>query len=413
MLSVCLYMHIHQPRRIKPYRVFDVGADHDYFNADGDTDLNNYKVLEKVAQKAYLPAADTLEKLLEQHPDFCFALSFSGVVLEQMEEAMPGVLARFQQLAASGRVEILADTYYHSLAFFRSREEFERQVQLHQEKVEQLFGQTPRVFRHVELAYRNDLAQWAEQQGYDGIMAEGWDPLLGWRSPNFLYRAPGCERIKLLLKNYRLSDDVAFRFSDQAWAEWPLDADRYADWIHRNHGNGQTVNLFMDFETFGEHQWAETGIFEFLEVLPGKLLQHPDTTFKTPSQTVADYEPVGEYNVPHVLTWADTERDLSAWMENEIQQSAIAAIYELEDDVLATGDPQLLHDWRTLQTSDHFYYMCTKFFADGDVHAYFNPYETPYDAYIAFMNVLHDLRLRIADARGATAPGRAQPALTP
>jgi alpha-amylase len=336
-----------------------------------------------------------LQHLLATHPEFRFALSFSGTVLDQFEDYAPDVLEAFQRLVATGRVEILADTYHHSLAFFYSRPEFERQVAQHRERVERLFGYTPRVFRNTELSYRNDLAKWCEDNGYLGIMAEGWDPLLGWRSPNFVYRPAGCERIKVLLKNYKLSDDLAFRFGNRGWESWPLTADTYVDWIFSHHGNGQTINLFMDFETFGEHQWADTGIFEFMHALPGKLLAHPDTTFKTPSETILEYDAVGAFDAPHVLTWADTDRDLTAWTGNEMQQDAIALTYSLEDRILATKDPTLIETWRRLQTSDHFYYMCTKWFNDGDVHAYFSPYESPYDAYIAFMNAMSDLQLRV------------------
>lgn len=395
MLSVCPYFHVHQPRRVKRYRVFDVGQDHEYFNDESDTDLNNRKILEKVAHKSYLPTNRILKELLDTHPEFRFALSFSGVVLDQMEEYMPELLDSFQELAASGRVEILADTYYHSLAFFHSRPEFERQVKLHRRRMQELFNYTPRVFRHTELAYNNDLAKWADDNGYLGIMAEGWERFLGWRSPNFVYRPVGTQRIKVLLKNYRLSDDVAFRFGEQSWEGWPIDAGKYSGWVNSAHGNGNTINLFMDYETFGEHQWEDTGIFHFLRALPAELMKHPDTTFKTPTETIQSYDAVGEYDVPDILTWADTERDLTAWMGNEIQHAAIHAVYALEQTVLNSGDKKLIEDWRRLQISDHFYYMCTKWFNDGDVHEYFNPYYSPYEAYIAFMNALNDLQLRL------------------
>jgi alpha-amylase len=398
MLSICPYFHVHQPFRVKRYRAFDIGNDEYYFNDEGESDLNNRKVLEKVAQKSYIPTNAILEELLREHEEFRFALSFSGVVLDQFEMYMPEVLESFQRLVASGRVEILADTYHHSLAFFYSLPEFQRQVALHHEKVHRLFGVSPRVFRNTELSYNNALAKWCEKNGYIGIMAEGWDKYLGWRSPNFVYRPTGCSNIKVLLKNYKLSDDVAFRFSEQSWAEWPLDTEKYAQWVGANHGNGQTVNLFMDYETFGEHQWEDTGIFDFLRALPGVLLRHPDTTFKLPSETVEAYDAVGEFDVPDILTWADTDRDLTAWTGNDIQRGAINAIYALEDKVLRTEDDALIDAWRRLQTSDHVYYMCTKWFNDGDVHAYFSPYESPYDAYIAFMNALSDLELRVQRA---------------
>lgn len=399
MLSVCPYFHVHQPHRVKRYRVFDIGQDNEYFNDTSDTDLNNARILQKVARKSYLPATAVLQELLDTEPEFRFALSFSGTVLEQFESHAPEVLAAFQRLVKSGRVEILADTYHHSLAFFYSVPEFERQVRMHEEKIYTLFKERPRVFRNTELSYTNRLAEWCEDNGYIGIMAEGWEPVLGWRSPNYVYRPMGRERIKVLLKNYRLSDDVAFRFSQRSWSSWPLNADTFASWIHAHHGDGATVNLFMDFETFGEHQWEDSGIFDFLRQLPRAVLQHPDTTFKTPTETCESHAAVGEIDVPHILTWADTDRDLTAWVGNDIQKDAIEKTYALEDPIITLGDETLTRAWRNLQTSDHFYYMCTKWFADGDVHAYFSPYQSPYDAYIAFMNALTDLQLRVQAAR--------------
>lgn len=404
MLTVCPYFHVHQPYRVKRYQVFDIGQDNQYFNDSSESDLNNRRIVEKVANKSYRPTNRILEELLATHPEFRFALSFSGTALDQFEAYAPDVLASFQRLVATGRVEILADTYHHSLAFFYSVPEFERQVAQHTRRIKELFGVTPRVFRNTELSYRNDLAAWCEANGYLGIMAEGWEKYLGWRSPNYVYRPAGCERIKVLLKNYKLSDDVAFRFGNQAWESWPLSAETYASWIHAHHGDGQTVNLFMDYETFGEHQWESTGIFDFLRALPGTLMQHPDTRFLTPSETIMAYEAAGEYDVPEVLTWADTDRDLTAWNGNDIQRDALQTIYALEPAVLATGDAALAEQWRKLQTSDHFYYMCTKWSADGDVHAYFSPYQSPYDAYIAFMNALSDLGARVAAALPPPAP---------
>ena len=396
MLTVCPYFHVHQPYRVKRYRVFDIGNDTEYFNDQSGTDLDNRFIVEKVANKSYRPTNAVLEELLERHPEFRFSLSFSGTVLDQFEEYAPDVLDSFQRIISSGRVEVLADTYHHSLAFFYSQPEFERQVAQHAKRVKQLFGVTPRVFRNTELSYRNDLAKWCEDHGYLGIMAEGWDKYLGWRSPNYVYRPIGCSKIKVLLKNYKLSDDVAFRFGNREWASYPLNAETYANWVHAHHGDGQTINLFMDYETFGEHQWEDTGIFNFLRHLPETLMRHPDTSFKTASETCESYDPIGDYDVPDILTWADTDRDLTAWTGNDIQRDAIHATYGMEKDVLATEDTRLIEMWRKLQTSDHFYYMCTKWSNDGDVHAYFSPYQSPYDAYIAFMNALSDLQLRVS-----------------
>lgn len=397
MISICLYLHVHQPYRIKHYRIFDVGKDHNYFNDQSDTDLNNQKIIHKVAQKSYLPTNKILKDLLVKYPDFKLSLSISGTVLEQFENFAPDVLKSFQDLVDTGKVELLADTYYHSLAFFYSKTEFEDQVRAHHQILKRLFNIVPTAFRNTELSYNNKLAEWVDKKGYKAILAEGWDPVLGWRSPNFLYQAPNTKNVKLLLKNYRLSDDIAFRFSEQSWSGWPLTAEKFTSWVNSHHGNAETINLFMDYETFGEHQWEHSGIFEFLKQLPKSLLGHPDITFKTVTETATDLKPVGEIDVPNVITWADTERDLTAWIGNEIQQNAIKSIYELEDKIKKKQDKQLIDDWRKLQTSDHFYYMCTKWWRDGDVHAYFSPYESPYDAYIAFMNVLRDVKLRLED----------------
>jgi alpha-amylase len=266
---------------------------------------------------------------------------------------------------------------------------------MHEKKVQEVFGQTPKVLRNTELAYNNDVAYWADQAGYKGILAEGWDKILSWRSPNFVYRPAYTQNIKLLLKNYRLSDDIAFRFGDRTWAGWPLTADKFVRWLTES-GDATNFNLFMDYETFGEHQWDDTGIFDFLEHLPKLWLKQSGHSFMTVSEALDAFEPKDQIDVPETVTWADTERDLSAWLGNSMQASAIAALYSLEDKIMGTKDLAFIEDWRRLQTSDHFYYMCTKWFNDGDIHAYFSPYENPYDAYIAYMNVYHDLRFRLA-----------------
>ena len=399
MPSICLYFQVHQPLRIKRYRVFDVGLDHEYFNDSSETNLNNKKILAKVSEKSYLPANKLLLELLKKYPQMRISYSFSGVILEQLEADFPKVLKSFKRLVDTGRVEILSETHYHSLAFFYSLPEFESQVTLHKEKVKKVFGVTPCVFRNTELAYSNELASWADKKGYKAILAEGWDTFLDWRSPNFVYKPLGTKKIKLLLKNYKLSDDVAFRFSEKSWREWPLTADKFASWVSKLNGNGQVVNLFMDYETFGEHQWKEHGIFEFLANLPKEILRHPDNDFVTPGEAVKRYPAMDEIDVPYIVTWADTERDLSAWTGNAIQKSAIKLIYSMEDKVLKTRDTTIIRDWRNLQISDHFYYMCTKWFSDGDVHKYFNPYESPYDAFISYMNAAKDIELRLKKAK--------------
>jgi alpha-amylase len=398
MSSLCLYFQVHQPRRLKRYRFFDIGNDHEYFNDSAERDTNNARVLRKVADKCYLPANQTMLELLHRHPEYKFSFSISGIALEQFAEYAPEVLESFQRLVDTGRVEILSETYYHSLSFLRSKAEFRDQVALHRQTVEHLLGVTPEVFRNTELIYRNDIADEVSRMGYKGMLAEGADRVLGWRSPNFVYHAVGNPEFKVLTKNYQLSDDIAFRFGNRGWEGWPLTAGKFAHWVSSHNGNGEIINLFMDYESFGEHQWEDTGIFDFLRHMPEEVLRHPDNDFVTPSEAVDRYSAVGEYDAPDYVSWADVERDISAWLDNPIQHDALQAIFSLEDSVRATGDTQLLQDWRRLTTSDHFYYMCTKWFNDGDVHAYFNPYDSPYEAYIAYMNVLRDMELRIAAA---------------
>jgi len=394
MSSVCFYFQVHQPRRIKRYRFFDIGHDHEYFNDAAERDTNNARIARKVADKCYLPANAALLDNLQHYPDFRVAFSISGIALEQFEEYTPEVIESFKRLVDTGRVEVLSETYYHSLTFLHSSEEFKEQVKLHADKVRVLFGVRPYVFRNTELIYRNDIAALVADMGYLGMLAEGADHLLGWRKPTYVYHAKGDPTFRLLLKHYKLSDDIAFRFSNRGWEEWPLTAPKFAQWVNAHNGDGHVINLFMDYETFGEHQWEDTGIFHFLRAVPGEILRHQDNNFVTPSEALAQYDPVGELDAPHYVSWADIERDLSAWQSNAIQHDALRAFAELERDVKQSGDEALLCDWRRLSTSDHFYYMCTKWFQDGDVHEYFNPYESPYEAYIAYMNVLNDLRLR-------------------
>ena len=394
--AIVLYLHVHQPFRIKHYTVFDAGVDHEYFDTSYESDTNNERIVKKVAEKSYLPTNARLLQMLHENPQFKLSLSITGTVIDQLEKWAPEALESFRKLTESGRVEIVGETYHHSLAFFYSRSEFEAQVKMHADKVHEVFGQTPKSFRNTELCYNNDIAYWADQAGYKAILAEGWDPILGWRSPNYVYRPAYTENIRLLMKNYRLSDDIAFRFGDRSSPVWPLTADKFAGWL----GAEQKVtnfDLFMDYETFGEHQWHETGIFEFLSHLPKEWLKNSHHTFMTVTEAAESFEPVDQVDVPNTITWADTERDLSAWLGNGMQTASIQALYDLQDKIMDTGDLKLIADWRKLTTSDHFYYMCTKWFNDGDIHAYFSPYDTPYEAYMNFMNAYHDLKFRLAE----------------
>ncbi|OGK15640.1 alpha-amylase [Candidatus Roizmanbacteria bacterium RIFCSPLOWO2_02_FULL_37_19] len=394
MPSVCLYFQVHQPRRLKQYRIFDIGKDHSYFNEKSETNRNNQAIIKKIAQKCYLPANKLLLKLLKKYPTFRITYSFSGVFLDQLEEYYPEVLKSFQELVETGHVEILSETYYHSLSFLYSVDEFIHQIKLHSKRIEEVFGVKPKIFRNTELIYNNDIGKIVGSLGYKGVLAEGADHILQWRSPNYLYKHPEIN-LPLLLKNYKLSDDIAFRFSSKDWPEYPLTADKFSQWISALQ-NEDIACLFMDYETFGEHQWEDTGIFNFLGALPEEILKNQNIDFITPSEAVKRYKPVAELDIPEYVSWADTERDLSAWLSNPMQHDAAFKLYAMEEDVLDSGDKQLIEDWRRLQTSDHFYYMCTKWFADGDVHKYFNPYESPYEAFITFMNVLKDLKLRLS-----------------
>ena len=388
MASICFYFQVHQPFRLRRYSVFDYHSN--YFD-----NYKNAEICRKVAGKCYLPANRLMLKLIERFQGrFRVAYSISGVLLDQLEHYAPEVLSTFHALAQTGCVEFLCETSHHSLSFLYSRDEFAEQVHNHQQRIAQMFGQEPKIFRNTELIYNNEVAHFIKNLGFIGTLCEGADHILGYRSPNYVYHPPGLSDFKLLLKNYRLSDDIAFRFSRRDWAEWPLTAPKFARWVSDVNGNGYVVNLFMDYETLGEHQWEDTGIFDFLEHLPEEVFKHPDNDFKTPSEAMAAYDPVGEFDVPHMISWADTERDLSAWLGNAMQSNSLYEIYHLEQRVKESGDPEIIEDWRKLQISDHFYYMCTKWFSDGDVHKYFNPYDSPYDSYINMMNVLDNLRTR-------------------
>ncbi|HLC66235.1 MAG TPA: glycoside hydrolase family 57 protein, partial [Candidatus Nanoarchaeia archaeon] len=371
MVSICLYFQVHQPLRLRKYSVFEVGQHRHYFDDD-----KNREIMRKIAEKCYLPATALLKELVALHQGkFKVAFSFSGIALEQFSLYAPEVLTAFCELAQTGHMEILAETYYHSLASLYSMKEFKEQILLHTKKIQELFGVTPKVFRNTELIYHNEIGKFIAEQGFVGILAEGWEHYLQWRSPNFLYTPIGTS-MKMLLKNYRLSDDIAFRFSNKSWSGYPLTATKFADWVNAVNGNGAVVNLFMDFETFGEHQWEDTGIFRFLASMPGELLKNRDNKFLLPSEVIAVHDVVGELDIPYALSWADLERDVSAWTGNKMQQAALQELYALEPQVRALNDPHLLDLWRKLQTSDHFYYMSTKYFSDGDVHKYFNPYDS-------------------------------------
>ncbi len=389
MASVVFYFHVHQPFRLRHYSIFDSGTS--YFDEEANASL-----CRKVADKCYLPSNKVMLDLIRMHEGrFRISYSVTGMAIEQFRAYAPEVLDSFVELANTGCVEFVGETYYHSLAFLYRRDEFIDQVQMHQQTLEDVFGQRPKVFRNTELTYNNDLAEVVAEMGFDGVLTEGADHILGYRRPSFLYDPPNSDGLRMLLKNYRLSDDIAFRFGNRDWPEWPLTTAKFADWVNQINGNGYLCNLFMDYETFGEHQWEDTGIFDFLRALPGEVMASGDNDFLTVSEAIERYPSSGELDIPHMISWADTERDISAWLGNSMQANALYETYAAADGFRQCGDEALLADWRKLQTSDHFYYMCTKYFADGDVHKYFNPYQSPYDSYINYMNILDSIRSRL------------------
>lgn len=391
MQSVCLYFQVHQPYRLKKYRFFNLGNDHYYYD-----DYLNKSIVERVAAKSYIPMNNLLLDLIKKHGDaFKVSFSISGSALDQFQEYAPHVLDSFRQLAQTGNVEFLAETYAHSLAGMKSKEEFIRQIKMHKEKIKELFGLSPQTFRNTELIYSDEIGKTVADLGFKTMLTEGAKHILGWKSPNFVYTNAINPRLKVLLRNFRLSDDIAFRFSNQDWSEWPLTSDKFSDWLSQMEPKEQVANLFMDYETFGEHQWVETGIFEFMRNLPEKVLNKSNLSFKTPSEVVKEYQPVADIHVPNPISWADEERDLTAWLGNEIQDEAFDKLYAVETAMRNCQDPGLQRDWLKLQASDHFYYMCTKWFSDGDVHEYFTPYSSPYEAFINFMNVLSDFHIRL------------------
>ena len=390
--SVCLYFQVHQPTRLRQYRFFDIGKDSHYYD-----DFANRTILKRIAQKCYLPMNELLlEAIKSSKGKLKLAFSISGSALEQFDRYAPEVIDSFKALAETGSVEFLCETYKHSLASLGSAQEFKHQVTKHKEAVEKYFGITPKTFRNTELIYSDEIGKSVYELGFKTMLTEGARHIMGWRSPNYLYKSDVKSGLKLLLRNYSLSDDIAFRFSDKGWGEWPLTAEKYLGWLKES--EGEIVNLFMDYETFGEHQDASCGIFDFMKALFRLVVADADLEFVTPSRAATKHRPVSELEVPEAISWADEERDLSAWLGNELQQDAYNKLYALEEKLALADDAALWADYGHLQESDHLYYMCTKFFSDGEIHSRFNPYDTPYEAFINYMNVLSDFSIRVDNA---------------
>ncbi|MEE3376577.1 MAG: glycoside hydrolase family 57 protein [Candidatus Cryptobacteroides sp.] len=390
--SICLYFQVHQPTRLRLYRFFDIGKDSHYYD-----DFANRTILRRVAQKCYLPMNQQMLELINKNKGkFKICYSISGSALEQFQRFCPEVIASFKALADTGKVEFLAETYYHSLASLANESEFRAQVEKHAAKIEELFGVKPTAFRNTELIYSNGIGEMVYDMGYKTMLTEGARHIMGWRSPNYVYTGETQPKLKLLLRNYTLSDDIAFRFSQNK-----VTAEQYVGWLKDNAKEGDIVNLFMDYETFGEHQGAESGIFDFMRELPAAVIKDGTFSFVTPSEATKKYKAVSDIAVDDPISWADEERDLTAWLGNELQNEAFKKVYAMTEKLSIVNDPELWEDFGHLQESDHFYYMCTKFFSDGEVHKYFNPYDTPYEAFINYMNVISDFQIRLDEKRAA------------
>ena len=397
MKTVCLYFQVHQPWRLKTYRFFNMGKDHNYLD-----DLTNRAIMQKIARQCYLPMNALLLKLIKENKGkFRCSFSLTGTVIEQFRAYAPEVLDSFKALAETGCVEFLAETYSHSLAALASKEDFVEQVKLHTAVIKKEFGQKPTAFRNTELIYSDSIGAMVAEMGFKTMLAEGAKHILGWKSPDFVYANAEDQKLRLLLRNYKLSDDIAFRFSNQGWAEYPLTADKYASWLASE--NGEIINLFMDYETFGEHQKASTGILDFMKALPKAVLAQGDMEFETVSKAAAKHQPVSVLHCPHVMSWADEERDITAWLGNELQNEAFSKLYAMKDSIKSLKNADFDYVWNFMQTSDHFYYMATKWLSDGDVHSYFNPYGSSYEAFINYMNVLSDFQIEVEKALAAKA----------
>ena len=386
-----MYFQVHQPFRLKRYRFFDLGNDHYYYD-----DFSNESIMRKVADKCYLPANKIILDLIQKHKGkFKVTFSISGIAINQFRLYAPEVLDSFRQIAETGMAEFLAETDSHSLSSLKNRTVFEHQVSVHRQMMKEFLGVEPTSFRNTELIYSDQIGSWVADMGYKALLTEGAKHVLGWKSPNFLYCNALNPRLKVLLRNFVLSDDIAFRFSNKQWSAWPLTSDKYAAWLSKLAPGSELVNIFLDYETFGEHNWKETGIFDFLSHLPGSVLKKTPLKFMTPSEVADTLQPVSAISVPSPISWADEERDITAWLGNELQNAAFDKLYSLSEKVKKCNDEKMNKDWEYLQSSDHFYYMATKFFSDGAVHAYFNPYDTPYDAFMNYMNVLSDFEIRL------------------
>jgi len=391
MKSICLCFKVHQPVRLRLYRFFEMGNSDYYYD-----DYTNEMIIRRVAESCYLPANKIILDLIQKYQGrFRVAFSISGTSIDQFKIYAPEVIESFRKLAATGCVEFLAETYSHSLSVLKDKPEFKRQVESHATTIETLFGKRPTVFANTEFIYSDEMGAILAEMGYKAIVTESSKHILQWRSPNYIYLNAINPAIAILLKNDQLSEDISTRFSNSDWSGWPLTAQKYVSWLNKIPVEEKNVTLFMDYETFGERQKLGTGIFKFMNSLPSEVFQKSDFKFVTPAYAAENYLPASILNVSNPVAQADEKRDLKAWLGNELQQEAFEKLYGLSGMIGQCQDPALLKDWSYLQTSDHFYYMSTKYFSDGDVHAYFNPYDSPYMAFMNYMNVLNDFSIRL------------------
>jgi alpha-amylase len=387
-----LYFQVHQPRRLRRFQFFDIGTNVSYFD-----DALNASILKRIAKDCYLPTNTMLLSLIKKDPNLRITFSISGVALDQLNLFAPEVLASFQALAATGAVEFLGETYYHSLCFLVEKNEFVTQVMQHQKRMMDLLGVKPVIFRNTELIYSNGIGEAVSNLGFKGMYIDGIESILRGRTPNALYQHPKAPLI-LFPRNYALSDDIAFRYSDRNWCEWPLTPAKYISWLKGIPSDQKFISLGLDYETFGEHKKASDGIFDFLENVLSTIAGDSNFSFVNPSEAIELLTPRDVLSTSKLISWADQERDLSAWLGSDLQCDAFDTLMKLHTKIIGTGNEKLISDYRYLQTSDHFYYMCTKKNGDGNVHQYFSPYSSPYEAFMNYMNVLGDLEVRMKKA---------------
>ncbi len=389
MKSICLYFQIHQPFRLKRYRFFDIGKDHYYYD-----DFANDDVITRIARNSYLPVVESMKEMIEaSNGQFKAAFSISGVALEQLEMYVPELIDALKSLAQTGCVEFLSETYSHSLSSLSEVEEFRAQVKAHDEKIYTLFGQKPKVFRNTELIYSDEIAGMIAGMGFKGVITEGAKHILGWKSPNYLYNSMAAPKLKMLLRNEKFTDDIARRFSDYEWSEYPLTAEKFIKWVSETPAEEPIVNIFMNCEALGEGNLRESGIFDFFKALP-RFAAEAGIGFITPSEAVSKLRPVDALSVPYPMSWTDEARDVSTWLGNRLQNEAFHKLYALAERVRMCDDRRIKQDWNYLQASDHFFFMSTKY---GAGKSSYSPYETPFDAFINYMNVLSDFIVRVEE----------------